>query len=647
MIFVYIMSIAIGMLWGLRMILERRFIWRSSPFDVVLWTFLLSQVLSTIFSMHPRTSWFGYYTRFNGGLLSTITFIGLFHAFLANLNKQQVKAILTSLLLSVLLVSAWAIPEKFGHSVSCFLINTDHAFNTACWTDNNNPRDRVFASFGQPNWLAAFLIALIPLALQQLITNKSWSTKAYLGAVLLSGSTALWLSKSRSGLLGLALGLGVYFGVKVLRNQSKRMRLWLIGGAMGLGVLIFFWGSWWSRPLAINQTIQAGTPSEDIRKIVWEGALKVWLRYPILGSGVETFAYSYYLDRPLTHNLVSEWDFLYNKAHNELLNTLATSGLFGLLSYLAIFAGLAWYLKQQKPNDQNLSLVAGIVGLFVSNFFGFSTVMTNLLLFGFLAMIVIESEKTSEDHLSESEIIDRKVKSTITEYIIAAILIILGCVFSLRVWNIWYADFVFTRGQTLFSKGNYQAGLALSKQAIELSPKEALFYDELSGNYADVSLALANSQQATASAEFARAAIASNQTALELNPHHLNFYKSQARLYIRLGQLDSRLYSHAKEALEQALLLAPTDAKLYYNLGLVLEVLGQKDQAIETMEHTVAIKPNYLQARNELARMYFVAGQLEKAQALYRSNLRDLAPGDALIQEKLDMVTASISAKNQ
>jgi len=48
---------------------------------------------------------------------------------------------------------------------------------------------------------------------------------------------------------------------------------------------------------------------------------------------------------------------------------------------------------------QRLAL-AGVLAMFVSNFFGFSTVVTNLLLFGFFAIIILEEEnKTNNKNL--------------------------------------------------------------------------------------------------------------------------------------------------------------------------------------------------------------------------------------------------------
>ena len=79
-----------------------------------------------------------------------------------------------------------------------------------------------------------------------------------------------------------------------------------------------------------------GTESSTIRKFVWLGALEVFRHYPILGTGPETFAFSYPMFKPVGHNLTSEWDFIYNKAHNEFLNILANVGLLGFLSYISI-----------------------------------------------------------------------------------------------------------------------------------------------------------------------------------------------------------------------------------------------------------------------------------------------------------------------
>ena len=89
-----------------------------------------------------------------------------------------------------------------------------------------------------------------------------------------------------------------------------------------------------------------GTESGDIRKLVWSGALKIARQNPVFGTGPETFGLTYWQARPKEANLTSEWNFLYNKVHNEWLNLATNTGLFGLGSHLLLIVWFAiWILK--------------------------------------------------------------------------------------------------------------------------------------------------------------------------------------------------------------------------------------------------------------------------------------------------------------
>ncbi len=668
MLFVYLMSTLLLGLWGGRMIIEKRWIYRHHWLHYLLLAFLLSQVLATIFSLHPRTSLFGYYSRFNGGLLSTLSYLAIYLTLVSNLHKKQLRIIAGSLILAATLVSAYAIPEKFGYSPSCLLLTQQ--FDTNCWSDNNNPRYRVFATFGQPNWLAAFLVGVLPLVIYRLLLTKKMQLQLlYLGV----GGGIFWallLTGSRSALLALFLTAPLLLALALLKRSRQNLnqalsKLLLLGAifvVLGLnfaGDLTAQLSEIINKRLPLQDSVAeelvedaapppqqtGGTPSDEIRQVVWQGALRVWQRYPLFGSGVETFAYSYYLDRPVEHNLLSEWDFLYNKAHNELLNFLATSGLFGLLSYLGIFAGasvLAWRLwRHSRQPVLAVTLWISLGTIFITNFFGFSTVTVNLLLFFLLAWLVsLDQDKIKHQTLSDAPL-------TSTDYLALAILAGAVLINVNQIKNIWQADYLFTRGQALFSQNQNLTGLRLIETAIEKSPQEALFIDELSHSYAQLALQAAAQKQATETAQLAGQALALNQQALTLNPAHLNFHKSRVRLFIRLGQIDGRLYQEAAQAMRVAITLAPSDAKLYYNLGLVEEVLGNTEAAQAQLQTAIELKSNYLQARNELARLYLQAGELELAKAQFEYSLQYIAPNDEPIAQALEVIEASLSARRE
>ena len=646
MIFVYSLTILIVMLYLARMIIRQQWLWHWQKGDVLVGLFLLSQIIATVFSMHPRTSWFGYYTRFNGGLLSTISYLALFYALKNNLNNNHKQLLIRTLLLSSLLVSLYAIPEHFGHSLSCLIVT--HKFNVACWVQD--VQNRVFATFGQPNWLAAFLVMIIPLNVYQ-IWHKPKTWWWYL--LLIINGFALLFTKSRSGLLALAIALVVQLVLKITgtakKATKKRAKTWLkiLLPSLLIALLTILMRSNLSLSAPSNDlsgtdnttavTQEGGSKSSDIRRVVWRGALDVWKRYPLFGSGVESFAYSYYQDRPVSHNLLSEWDFLYNKAHNELLNYLATTGLFGLLTYLGLFIALLWPLlqkwRQRQLTGLQVAIVASLAAMFTSNFFGFSTVMVNLL-FVILAAILIPS--TNWPKL-------RKQHQQSWPLLLLLPLLLVSGYLELQTWKIWQADYLFTNGSNYLSQNDYPSGLALLQQAIDQSPQEALFYDELASQYSQLALTLAETGDSSSSAQLAQAAWLTSNHVLELNPVHLNFYKSRAKIFIRLAQLDSGFYQLAQQTLTQAIELAPTDAKLYYNLGLVDDLLEEQAAAQEQLIKAIQLRPNYTQARLQLAQWLTAEQQLEEAASEYRYILDNLEPENVLIKQQLLDLEASIS----
>jgi len=635
-IWVYGLTVILSGLWLIKSIVTRQFRIPKTPLDIPLGIFLISQVLATIFSIHPRTSLLGYYTRFNGGLISTFAYSIWYYAIATHFKKSQMKIVILTLLVSAFFASWYAIPEHFNGSFSCIAAGT--GFNTDCWSQNTNPRYRVFGTFGQPNWLAAYLVMLIPLAIYKIrtIKNKSWFPHLIWIGLLASLVMAELFTKSRSGFLGLVvtillLGSGWLF--QAYRQKNYRL-FWPIPLTIILVMLIFGtpfspgasdWISSMSDQSSITsptisftteQSEIGGTESGEIRKIVWQGALKVWQRYPWFGSGVETFAYSYYLDRPQAHNLVSEWDFLYNKAHNEFLNYLATTGLIGLLSYLflmvsASLIAIKIFLKHNSTANQpdNLlagALLAGLAGLSVTNFFGFSTVTVSLLMFSWFGFISLLDSQPQTQVKTFGEI---KVWQQV-----AICLVIISMFFAMsRVVKTWQADRNFARASALFEREENQEAIDTLLKAIQASPNEAIYYSKLSEEYSRLALQATQANQAELSQTLIEASIAASDITLKLNPAHLNFYKSRVRIFASLAQIDHKYLEVVRQTLLSAIKLAPSDPKLTYNLARVEESDEHLDQALDLYRHTLELKPNYYQVR------LVYAQALEKAKQYHDS----------------------------
>ena len=700
MLLVYGLTILIAALWAGRMILEKKVLVRATLFDWPILAFLISQILSTIFSIHPATSIMGYYTRSNGGLLSTLSYITLFYALVSNFNAAALKKLWLTIFIAAFGVTLYAIPEHYGHSLSCQLISGK--YNVSCWVQD--VKSRVFATFGQPNWLAAYAITLIPWGLIFFTTTREKLIKTIFGVTTFTLLITLLFTQSRSGFLGFAIslvGLSAWIGWQQLHHSRQKQisfkETWAV--IAGLIAIVLILGSSFtpsiknilhaslanktqssstvqtpvaetstsaptstSTPAPVNRLENGGTDSGEIRKIVWQGAINVWKRYPLLGSGVETFAYSYYQDRPMEHNNVSEWDFLYNKAHNEFLNFLATTGLVGLLSYLSLFAGLAIatlktiFQPLSKKKTQVLTplfataAITSTLALSISNFFGFSTVMVSVLLFtDFASAVILLAKKDSLPHPTQTE------PSSIWQ-IFALLLISFLSLFLLhKTFNVWRADTAYASAKTYLKAGYANESLKQLQTALKIRPKEALFHNQLANTYAQIAISLARQDIKNPQVnDFKQAALHEAATTLQLNPRHLNFYKSETRILITLAEIDPTLLTQAKTILTQAIDLAPTDPKLMYNLALIELSGGQKEQkgqegqskvdaaqtGIKLLEKTIEMKPNYEAARVALGKQYETHGKTQQALQQYQYIQENITASNQEVNQKIKKLSS-------
>ncbi len=596
MVLIYFITTIIISLWILRMIQEGKIIFRRTMLDIPLLLFLFSQILSTIFSMDTRTSIFGYYGRFNGGLLSTISYLLLYWAFVANMDAKETKKVLYSLLASGFIASLWGILEHFGKSPSCLLIRGN--FNTDCWVQK--VQERVFATFGQPNWLAAFIVALTPLAWTQLVSKfqifkvskKNTIFWFFASAIMF---LALLYTKSRSGLLGFAGAYLIFWLPALFFYKKKVLKIFsLITVSFLLTTLII--GTPWTPNLnqiiskkvpntisnIQNTTFEGGTESGEIRKIVWKGAIDIWKHYPFWGTGVETFAFSYYQFRPVEHNLTSEWDFIYNKAHNEYLNYLANTGILGLGSYLTVILFSAAQfskfkiqnskLDSYKPYTMNCALIAGYASLLITNFFGFSVVTTSILFF------LLPAFSVSSSFLVKAP----KYKKFLFGRVLVIPLLLTTFYILLIICKYWLADIYYAKAKSEIDEGNTAQAFSNIKKAIFLMPNEPVYHDELANVYAQ--------------AEAGDLSFNELEKVRLLSPKNLNLMRSRANILVDLANVDEKYSEMSIATLEEITLLAPTDPKTFYFLGISLIRANKKEKALQAFEKAISLKPDYEKA---------------------------------------------------
>jgi len=595
---VYVGTIAIVSVWALEMISERRFVLRRTFLDIPILIFLFSQLISVILSIDPRTSFLGYYSRWNGGFLSLAAYAVLYWAYVTHVDGEGVKRHVKVLLFSSVVAALWAISEHFGASPSCIFITGE--FNNNCWVQD--VQSRPFSTFGQPNWLAAWLVAIIPLTWAAKFINLKSNLLNQVFYVIASAIlfAALLYTNSRSGLLGFAVAFGTFWGFNFIFNFKGSVKKFLIYVALFSALFLLANGpellgrlpgpaDSGTRP--VQSQVQAetvlqtgGTESGDIRRIVWRGGVDLWRAYPVFGTGVETFALSYYQTRPAEHNLTSEWNYLYNKAHNEYLNFAATTGTVGLLAYLTliIFSLLQIsknkflidlnksQLKNPKTNHSleqlgqleirnfRTALLAGFASILVTNFFGFSVVPTALLFFLFPAM--------ASSVNGNQKLVISKIKFNNYQKALAAVVLLITSYLLLVTVRYWRADYNFAQGH-----------VAKAVKAFPNEPTYRIELARLSAQDGDVG-----------------AAISELRRAKSLSPKNVKFLKMRVDILIDIAKTGHfEVLPLVLETLEELTTLAPTDPSVYYETGIAHGVLGNEDEAIAALDRALGLKPDY------------------------------------------------------
>jgi O-antigen ligase len=677
MVLTYIFTVIIVTLWLTRSILVRKFEFKRTALDIPLAIFLVTQLLSTLVTFDFRTSLLGYYSRYHGGLMSSISYSLLYWAFVSNMDREKTTKTIIIVMVSASLVSIYAVLEHFG-------IDKD------IWVQD--VQNRVFSTLGQPNWLATYIIALIPITWTFSVFGFQYSVfglqiKKNWIWVLLSGLFYLVLiyTRSRSGFVGFATASIIFWPTIFWLNKKNILKI-LIPSVIVISLIVtltIIWGTPWtetknvsyylSRPSKTNTEIAniqdipklkpreldvKISPSSDIRKIVWQGAVDVWKNYPILGTGVETFAYSYYNFRPVEHNLLSEWDFLYNKAHNEYLNILSNTGSVGFIAYSTLLAAITILFtknihifkkssqtgKTHKRDHKDLrenrdvsnisiALLAGFASILVTNFFGFSVVPVGILFFMFPAIAISlerESIRAGEHELNKFDSLQK-------------FLIVLLSSFTLILFysisRYWYADLQFSKGVAHNDAGNYIEARKHLLKSTKYSPNEAVFWSELSESSAALGLGLHKEGKKELSNNFITSSINESQKAESLSPKNVNIRRKSASNLIKLSVVNPKLLINAIKTLEEAVKLAPTEAKLYYNYGLAFARAGDNDTALDIFEKTIEMKPNYRHAR--FARALILADKGNKEEAIMELEyiLERINPDDKAVKDQLDELT--------
>ncbi len=257
-------------------------------------------------------------------------------------------------------------------------------------------------AFGNPAYFAAFLLFAISFSLLIYERKLFYPGPAHHALLAVAGFLTITLiaAQVRGVYMGLAGGVFVFavLSLLFLRREQKRLAMAsgsvLLVGAVSLAIIFAAKDTDFvknTRLLWRITEVAEFWESDSVRERVlnWNIALKAFKERPLFGYGPENFgaaANKYYDYR------IGKGEPWFDRAHNQALDTLATTGIVGFSFYLFWLGAAGFAIFSIARREKVLGfLLAGIfVAYFLQGFFLFDLLAVYLGLFPFLAFLVYQ-----------------------------------------------------------------------------------------------------------------------------------------------------------------------------------------------------------------------------------------------------------------
>jgi len=315
--FVAIVGFGVG-LGVLTLVFARNLVFGDSKISVfALFGFIIFSLLSMFFSDSPLVqNFYGTFGR-NTGFL---TYFGLAGIFLASLTLRKRKSFDS-------LVKALFVAGTFNVVYCALAISGTDLIG---W---NNQYGRILGTFGNPNFISAFLGIFITMALGYTLAEgqKLWVRFLIL---LLCALAFFEILKSNAvqGVVVTFAGVGIVLFFK-LRSITKG----------NLPTFAYIFASVIAGGFAVAGALQMGPLSSliykrsvSLRGFYWDAGIEMGLAKPLTGVGFDSYGDWFRKERSIVFLKQQDPNTVTNAAHNVVIDIFASGGFPLLICYLAL-----------------------------------------------------------------------------------------------------------------------------------------------------------------------------------------------------------------------------------------------------------------------------------------------------------------------
>ncbi|MFA5248703.1 MAG: O-antigen ligase family protein [Patescibacteria group bacterium] len=418
--------------------------------------------------------------------------------------------------------------------------------------------------------------------------------------------------------VGTAAGLvsGAFLYGIANTNKKARRSAWIVLAVL-IGILALLIINREKIPQVNAINFQKNT--FQTRLISWKAAWNEFHNHPAFGVGWGNFSIIFDKDFKASFYDYSRGETYFDRAHNNVVDISATTGLFGILCYLSIFIVLAFYLIRLRRSGR---ISAGefaiwsslFIAYFVQNLAIFDSFVTYLCFMTFLGYVHWLAN-TREDSGNESallsiggpkELINKEIFSLALSGLVMIIIIYQATILP------WKMLTGVIDGQIAFGKGDIKGAFEVSKQAFSYNTPldrdgRSIFIRSITSKMDSIS-----SLDSALADSIISYAIKQSEKNVALNPKDSMMLMEQARLYdaafrVTRDKVMSAEYSQkAIENIDASLASSPERIPIYFLKSQFLVGQGKIDEAISILEYSRHFNENFFESDCQLGQMYLL-----------------------------------------
>ncbi|MFH1714660.1 MAG: tetratricopeptide repeat protein [Elusimicrobiota bacterium] len=593
--------------------------------------FLISGIVSYMISPFKDTSLEELLRR----LLYILTFTIIISEFT---NKDQIELFLRWIILAAFVSSLYGIIQWFG--LDPFLWKG--AFG-----------NRIFSTFGNPNFFSAFLVWVCPILLTYMLLTKKYSY----GVLFIICALNVMQSQSKASWIGLTAGI-IMFAFLTIRylshankkNIKKLLIMFVIGTIIIASLGVFYF-------------ITKRVNSVRFRVFTWMSTWEM-IRHPefvtplqsnILGTGIGTFKIVYPSYRmPEIFHIEGKHNTETDHPENEFIEIWYDEGIIGFGIFLWMLLVFYWtaiyktsYLskslqalfrkdmttlqkKQLSLQHYLVGVTAGLTGLLVHNLMcvNMRFVSSGFFFWVLLGLIIAIIRSIQRLHVEE---VKENAKYQFNWKKLISIIIILGvCVYACIYFaRFFIADYHHNRGIAYSKAKIWNRAIDEYNEVIKNNPGYIMTHYFLGNVFNDRwnmepvynPLWDGNTKIPRTDAE---RALAKYDDVKRLAPNYVQVHYQTGVIYMKLGE-----WENAIECFKKYHKLDPVFPQNYFQMAWAYNKLGMYKEAEETFKEAINQNPIFVEAYINLGNTYYMQKRIKDAEEMYKKAI-EINPKEAV-----------------